>query len=255
MRRLAIATLGWLALLQGVAGGEEVVAAVAASLRAPMTEIASRFEASRPGAEVELVFGASNELASQIEVGAPVAIFLAADEQSVARLASKGLVLEGSAVPFAGNRLVVVRSDASQLRLAEARDLVRPALKRLAVPGEAVPLGHYARDWLARRGILAELADRIVVTANAPATLAALELGQADVAIVYTTDARAAQRAKVAFEIPDAEQPRIVYVGALTRRAGPDARAFLEFVRGPGAAVLEAAGFRSPPGPETSDPP
>jgi molybdate transport system substrate-binding protein len=76
-----------------------------------------------------------------------------------------------------------------------------------------------------------------------------VELGQADAAIVYATDARAAKRAQLAFEIPDAEQPRIVYVGALTKRAGPSARAFLDFVRGPGAGVFEAAGFRSAPGP------
>ena len=254
MRTLGILPLGWLALLQG-ARAEEVVASVAASLRAPSTEIVRRFEAEHPGAKLLLAFGASNELASQIEAGAPVEVFLAADEESVARLASKGLLLEGSVVPFAGNRLVVVRPDAAELRLAEPRDLVQPALRRLALPGEGVPLGHYAREWLARRGILADLADRIVVTANAPATLAAVELGQADAAIVYATDARVAKRARVAFDIPDAEQPRIRYLGALTHRAGPGARAFLDFVRGPGAAILEAAGFRAAPDPEPSGSP
>ena len=182
-------------------------------------------------------------------------VFLAADEESVARLGSRGLLLEGSAAPFAGNRLVVVLSEETFARLAGPDDLVQPALGRLALPGEAVPLGRYAREWLARRGLLAELAERIVVTQNAPATLAAVELGQADAGIVYATDALAAKRARVAFEVPDAEQPRIVYVGALTRRAGPAARAFLDFVRGPGAAVLEAAGFRAAAAPETPETP
>jgi molybdate transport system substrate-binding protein len=245
MKPLAAAVLTWLALLQG-ARAEEVVASVAASLREPVSEIARRFEAGRPGTRMELVFGASNELAAQIELGAPAEVFLSADEESVARLGPRGLLREGSAVPFAGNRLVVVRAPGSDLRLGAARDLTQPGLARLALPGEGVPLGRYAREWLAGRGVLGELAGRIVVTANAPATLAAVELGQADAAIVYATDARAARRAALAFEIPDAEQPRIVYVGALTRRAGPGARAFLDFVTGPGAAVLEAAGFRAP---------
>jgi len=201
------------------------------------------------------VFGASNELASQIEAGAPVEVFLAADEESVTRLGSEGLLLEGSAVPFAGNRLVVVCSAGTSVRFGGPDDLAQPALRRLALPGEAVPLGRYARGWLARRGILAELAERIVVTQNAPATLAAVELGQADAAIVYATDALAARRARIAFEIPAAEQPRIAYVGALTRRAGPTARAFLDFVRGPGTAVLEAAGFRPAPAPVEPDTP
>ncbi len=248
MRPFSLAALAWLALLQG-ARADEVVASVAASLRAPLTEIAHRFETSHPGTRVELVFGASNELAAQVELGAPVEVLLAADEESVARLAASDLLAEGSAVAFAGNRLVVVRAPGSDLRLAEPRDLAQPALARLALPGEAVPLGHYAREWLAGREILDDLAERIVVTANAPATLAAVELGQADAALVYATDLLAAKRAQLAFEIPDAEQPRIAYVGALTKRAGPGARAFLDFVRGPGAAVLEAAGFRAAPGP------
>jgi molybdate transport system substrate-binding protein len=247
VRSPAIGALVGLALVPA-AGAEEVVAAAAASLRTPVTEIARRFEADRPGTSVRLVLGASSELASQVEAGAPVEVFLAADEESVARLAAKHLLLEGSAVPFAGNRLVVVRADAFEGRLAGPADLAQPALRRLALPGEVVPLGRYARGWLAGRGILAELAGRIVVTQNAPATLAAVELGQADAAIVYATDARAAKRAKLAFAIPDAEQPRIVYVAALTRRAGPGARAFLDFVRGPGATLLEAAGF-PPAGP------
>lgn len=248
MRSTTIAALVWLSLVPA-ARAEELVASAAASLRAPVTEIARRFEAGRPGTSVRLVLGASSELASQIEAGAPVEVFLAADEESVARLGAKGLLLEGSAVPFAGNRLVVVRSDGFEARLAGPADLAEAALGRLALPGESVPLGHYAREWLSRRGILAELAGRIVVTQNAPATLAAVELGQADAAIVYATDARAAKRAKLAFEIPDAEQPRIVYVAALTRRAGPGARAFLDFVRGPGVEVLEAAGFLPAPAP------
>jgi molybdate transport system substrate-binding protein len=223
------------------------VASAAASLRAPVTEIARRFEAGRPGTSVRLVLGASSELASQIEAGAPVEVFLAADEESVARLGARALLLEGSAVPFAGNRLVVVRSAEWHGRLAGPADLT--GVGRLALPGDAVPLGRYAREWLARRGILAELAGLIVVTQNAPATLAAVELGQADAAIVYATDARGAKRAKPAFEIPDAEQPRIAYVAALTRRAGPGARAFLDFVRGPGVEVLEAAGFLPSPAP------
>ena len=61
--KLLVIAAAWLALLQG-ARAEEVVASVAASLRAPASEIARRFEASRPAATVRLVFGASNELAA-----------------------------------------------------------------------------------------------------------------------------------------------------------------------------------------------
>ena len=111
-----------------------------------------------------------------------------------------------------------------------------------------MPLGHYARQWLERHGLIDALGDRLVQTADARATLAAVELGQADAALVYATDAALVRRARRVLTPPREEQPPIVYVGALTPRgdAKPEAHAFLEFVLGPGRSVLEAAGFLPP---------
>jgi len=88
-----------------------------------------------------------------------------------------------------------------------------------------------------------------VQTEHARATLAAVDHGQVDAAIVYASDARLARSARVAFEIPDAEQPRISYV-ALTlasARAPQPAEGFLAFLGEPDSeAILTAAGFTSP---------
>ena len=69
----------------------------------------------------------------------------------------------------------------------------------------------------------------MVQTENVRATLAAVDAGNADAAIVYVTDARMATSARVAFEIPDAEQPRIVYVARASRatRSSPELAAAL----------------------------
>ena len=76
------------------------------------------------------------------------------------------------------------------------------------------------------------------------AALAAVDSGSVDAGIVYRTDLAAAHSAKIAFEVPPAEAPRIVYPAALLQPASPAARAFYEHLRSPEArAVFERLGF------------
>ena len=233
------------------AGADDLLVAAAVSLREPLETIARRFESEHPGVRVQLAFGASSTLAAQARAGAPLDVFVAADEESLASLAAAGLVREGSRLPIAGNHLVVIASTDLHVRFERAADLERPEVRRIALPGRAVPLGHYAREWLARDGLLAALGPRLVSTEHARATLAAVDAGHADAGIVYATDARVAHSARVAFVPPAAEQPRIVYVAALLRRSRAPALAerFLAALAGLEAhQTFEAAGFAPPPG-------
>ena len=98
-------------------------------------------------------------------------------------------------------------------------------------------------------GLLKAVEARLVQTENVRATLAAVDAGNADAAIVYATDARGAASAKVAFEVPASEQPRIVYVALRARdsKHAELAHRFLEFVAGSeGAKLLQDAGFTAP---------
>ncbi|MEN8183914.1 MAG: molybdate ABC transporter substrate-binding protein [Myxococcota bacterium] len=223
--------------------------AAASSLRAPLTELARRFEETHPGSRVALSFGASSWLAVQIRAGAPVDVFLSADARQVAALSDLGLLLSDRSYDFASNRLVVVVSRRADFQLETQGDLARPELRRFALPPSVVPLGHYGRAWLQERGLLAALQGRTVQSTDARATLAAVELGQADAALVYATDAALSDRVRVAFRVPESEQPSILYVAALTPRGArhPAAEAFLRFLRDPGATLLEAAGFLPSP--------
>jgi molybdate transport system substrate-binding protein len=250
VRRRLLGAVVLLALFPAPVGADELLVAAAASLRSPCTQIAARFEAEHPETGITLTFGASNLLAAQIAGGAPVDVFLSADVRSVDRLESSGLLLPGSRRAFAGNRLVAVQAEHLPAPIREAQELLGPEVRRIALPDPAVPVGRYAREWLARRGLLRDVEQRAVRTEDARATLAAVDLGHVDAAIVYATDAVLARAARVAFTIAPEEQPPIAYVGAATRRAAePDtARSFLDFLVGPGAAVLQEAGFSEPPG-------
>jgi molybdate transport system substrate-binding protein len=192
---------------------------------------------------VQLGFGASSVLAAQVRAGAPVDVLVSADSRIAERLEQEGLAAVRSTV--AHNRLVVVAREGGP-PIETPRDLAGPEVKRVAIPEYAVPVGRYAREWLARHGIAEAVLERAVRTEHARATLAAVDQGLVDLAIVYVTDASLARRAHVALAIPDADQPRIDYVALVLADARRPAlaRAFLDFLRGTYARkVLADAGF------------
>lgn len=225
----------------------ELVAAGAVSLREPLTAIAREFESQHPPTRVLLTFGASSTLAAQVRAGAPVDVFVSADPQLVDRLETEGLVAPGARHDIARNRLVVVAAPGLRAPLRGADDLLAPDIRRIAMPAAAVPVGRYAREWLAARGLLAALEGQLVQTEHARATLAAVDAGHADAAVVYATDARTARAARLAFRVPPAEHTRIVYTAARLAGGDPSADALLAFLAGEEARrLLEAAGFAAP---------
>ncbi len=248
--RTAGFVLALAALLARPAGADELLVAAAVSLREPLATIARVFEAEHTGARVQLAFGASSTLAAQARAGAPLDVLIAADAETLDALAAAGLVRTDRRVVLAGNRLVVLASAELRIPLARAADLARPEVRRIALPERGVPLGHYAREWLAGVGLLASLAPRFVITEHARATLAAVDAGHADAGIVYATDARAARSAHVAFIPTAGEQPRIVYVAApLTNARAPAlaAQFVAALARADAQRILVAAGFLPPP--------
>jgi molybdate transport system substrate-binding protein len=230
-RRSFVATLpGLLALPRRVFGGEEVVVFAAASLTDALTEIAAAFE-RRTGNRVLLSFGGSSTLARQIRAGAPAQVFVSADLAQMDELEKAGLVRAADRIALVSNRLAVVVPAASTLTIRSASDLARARRIALADP-EVVPAGVYARQWLEGLGLWAALRDRVVPTLDVRAALAAVASEAADAGVVYRTDAAISTRVRMAFEVPEAAAPAIVYPAALLATpTGQAARAFVASLR------------------------
>ncbi len=214
----------------------------AASLRDVLEELAPALERAT-GARLVLNLGASSDLARQIVAADRADLFFSADEAWMDHVAAAGLVDEASRRSPLSNRLVVVVPADSELNLATAADLAAPAVRRLSLAQpDAVPAGRYARAWLESRGVWAAVAARVVPAFDARAALAAVESGAVEAGIVYRTDAAVARRARVAFEVPEAEGPRISYALAAMRdrRDGGRARAAVAWLTGPEAAAVYA---------------
>jgi molybdate transport system substrate-binding protein len=235
----------------------------ASSLDAALPALIERFEAGRPGVEVETVFGGSQLLATQVEEGAPADVLLAANRAQAERLDAAGLA--GRLLPFAANALVAVVPAESPL--ASYEELAAPGV-RIAVGAADVPVGALTRTALALLdpAVAEGLADNVVTEdPNVRIVLSRVELGEADAALVYETDAargRAPGGAALrALPLPGSV-PLNEYVAVLLASAGAggaadpgrdadadaDGAAFLDFLAGEEAqALLRAAGFRPPP--------
>lgn len=224
----------------------------ASSLTEAFGELERSFEAAHPTVDLRLTFAGSQVLRLQLEQGAAADVFASANPEHLQALRAGGLV--EPPVDFATNELVVVTPLDDPAGVRAFADL--PRARRLVIGAEAVPVGRYTRQLLDGAAptlgadFVAAVRARVVsVENNVRLVRAKVELGEADAAIVYRTDAAATDRVRVV-EIPEALNVRARYpIAVTTRAAAPEAAArFVAFVRGPaGRAALERHGFRAAP--------
>ena len=223
---------------------DEVLVSAATSLTEVMQRLAADYQA-RSGARVTLNFGASNTLARQIAAGAPVDLFISADEAQMN--AVRALIVPDTRINLVSNQLAIAVPADRPRAITSARDLTDPSIRRVAIGDPAaVPAGVYARQYLERAGVWARVEPKIIPAGSVRLALAAVENGAADAAIVYMTDVAAARGARMALVVPVAAAPRIVYPAAVIRTAthAGAARQFLAFLRGrDAAAIFRGAGF------------
>jgi len=244
MWRLLVVALALVCVPQKAALPAITVSA-AVSLTESLQEIVKRYEPS--GGRVGLNLAASNVLSRQIVNGAPVDVFISADEAQMAVVEKASLVAAGSRVALLHNLLaIVVRADRSA-PLASAAALASDGVTRIAIGDpEAVPAGVYAKSYLERIGLFAKLQPKLLPSSSVRAALAAVESGGADAGLVYVTDARASKRVRVAAVISGPDAPDIVYPACIVQSSAKReaASAFLQYLQTADAAeIFERHGF------------
>jgi molybdate transport system substrate-binding protein len=231
----------------------------ASSLTEALDELAAEFQQRHPGIAVTGHYAGSSTLTAQLKQGESADVFASANERQMQALVDAGLVRAGDPAVFAANRLVVITPAANPAGVRSWEDLGSLELALvLAAPG--VPVRDYT-DELVRKaaadpGFGPGFRDRFYANlvseeANVRLSAAKVALGEADAAVVYSTDVTPDIAGRVRrFEIPDrfnvtARYPIAVLAGS--PRAAP-AAAFVRFVLGAdGRAVLARRGFSLPP--------
>src|SRR5699024_11133989 len=95
---------------EGPSGNTKLLVAAASSLSETLSELKNAFESEHPDITLTLNYGASGKLSQQIQQGAPVDVFLSADQKWMDRLAQDDMLLTDTRTDFIGNRLVLVSS-------------------------------------------------------------------------------------------------------------------------------------------------
>ena len=234
----------------GMAGSAAagITVSAAISLTNALQEV-GRAYGTAGGGPVRFNFAASNVLARQIVNGAPVDVFISADEAQMDYTQKAGATDPASRVALLGNRLaIVVPSD--RALVAGVHGLTDPHIRRVAIGDpSAVPVGVYAKQYLERLNLWNVLQPKLLPLSSARAALAAVASRVADAAIVYESDVATA-RVTLGAVIDDANAPQIVYPAAIVARSKnrSQASAFLSFLRGSEAgAIFRRFKFRYPP--------
>jgi molybdate transport system substrate-binding protein len=209
----------------------------AASLTDALGEIAGDYE-RKTGRAVRLSFAATGAVARQVEAGAPAEIVVLADKPWMDRLQSAGRIQSASRFDLLGNRLVLITSRETMVK-GDPLDWLRQTGGRLVIGDpDSVPAGAYAKEWLQKAGRWDDLASSLATAADVRAVRAFVARGEAQLGVVYRSDATGFDDVRVAAEPPSAEQPAIVYPAALTTAATPAASTFLDHLRSQQAAAI-----------------
>jgi molybdate transport system substrate-binding protein len=225
--------------------------AAAANLGPALREIATNFE-RRSGTHVELVFGSSGNLTTQIENGAPYDVFLSADMSYPERLASEGLGVSESLQRYAVGKLVLWVKKDSRIdleRLGE-RALLDPAVHKIAMANPAhAPYGVAAVAYLKTANLRDQVNDKQVLCEDVAQTAQFVISGNAQVGIIPLSLALAPKMVETGSyyalkNAPTVEQGAIVLSRAADKLA---AGKFLEFMKSPDArAILQRYGYDLP---------
>jgi molybdate transport system substrate-binding protein len=192
-------------------------------------------------------FGGSDQLAAQIQQGAPADVYAAASPKYPQLLYHSGLL--SRPVVFATNRLVVIVPRANPAHVRSVYDLRRAGLK-IVIGDPTVPVGGYTKQALDALGITADVMKNVVSQeTDVKGVVAKVALGEADAGFVYATDARTVAKRTRVIPVPAWAQPPIRYEIAVVKGTAHAraARAFVRRVTGKvGRRLLARAGFGLP---------
>ncbi len=163
---------------------EELVVAAAASLTDAFAAVGQEFT-RQTGIKVVFSFGATADLARQIENGAPFDVFAAADTAHAERLERQGLLTEGTLALYARGRLVMWLPPRSTLKVQRIEDITAREFERIAIAKpDVAPYGQATVESLRALGLWAQIAERVVYGQNVAQTKQFAATGNAELAFI-----------------------------------------------------------------------
>lgn len=225
--------------------GDPLMVSAASSLSGVLEELTDGFEKVYPDIGIVANYGSSSKLRNQIENGAPADVFLSASTDDVEKLVDKGLAVQKSVTPFAGNALVLAASSKISDKTG-AQAILSSSKSTLAIAEPAsVPLGGYTKRALEVMEIWESLKGKMIYAKDARQVVTYLESGNAQAGIMYASDAEVSEKVK-GMSLMALESEKIIYPAAIlsNSRQQQNAEKFMKFILSEeGQRIIENFGF------------
>jgi len=168
---------------QRPAGKKEIVVGAASDLTPAFEELGRQFE-QESGTHVTFSFGSTGTLAKQIENGAPMDLFAAANVDYVDQLDREGLILSDTKSIYSRGRITIWTQKQGDPAITRIEDLMRADVARVAIANpEHAPYGKAAREALETAGVWKVIEPKIVYGENVRQAMQYAQTGNADAAI------------------------------------------------------------------------
>lgn len=227
----------------------ELIVGAATSMRHALPALVKEFQKEQPSAQITVTYGASGDIARQVQAGAGMDVVVFASKAPIDKLVQSGHV-DGSTTKVVGtNELVLIGPEGSAKITFPTLDAL-PAGERLAIGDpSSVPVGQYAREALERLALWDKLSGRVVHGANVAAVLAYVQRGEVAAAIVYRTEIEGVKGIEVldVAKGPWAPRPEIWAGVVAESQDRANAQKFVNFMASAaGRRVFESFGFGPP---------
>lgn len=237
--------------VQAAEPGGELYVFIAASLANSMEEIQKDFNQKYPDVEIFYNADSSGTLQTQIEEGSRCDIFFSAATKQMDALVEEKLAKEDSVVDLLENKVVLIKLKDAETKVTGFENITEA--ENLALAGEDVPVGQYAREIFTNLGIMDQVEKmEINEGKNVTEVLAAITQGSNEIGVVYATDAASvADQVDIIAEAPaEALETPVLYPVGLTEDQEASsaeqeaAEVFLEYLQTEEAMkVFEEYGF------------
>lgn len=237
--------------VQAAEPGGELYVFIAASLANAMEEIQKDFNQKYPDVEIFYNADSSGTLQKQIEEGSRCDIFFSAATKQMDALVEEQLAKEDSVEDLLENKVVLIKLKDAETKVTGFENITEA--ENLALAGEDVPVGQYAREIFTNLGIMDQVEKmEINEGKNVTEVLAAITQGSNEVGVVYATDADSvADQVDIIAEAPaEALETPVLYLVGLTEDQEASsaeqeaAEVFLEYLQTEEAMkVFEEYGF------------
>ncbi len=233
-------------------GKRPLVLYCAAGIRLPVVAVCKAFE-EECGIRIDVQYGGSNTLLSQMQISKKADLYLAADRSYIERAQEMGLVRE--LLPIACMEPVIAVQQGNPKHITTIDDLLKPGVRLALGNPEQAAIGRATQKTLERAGhwdaIAAQTQQSGVFKPTVPEVANAVKIGSVDAGIIWSVSATQVEGIE-GIRVPELGGiVNLISIGvSSTTDAATDALNFARYLTGSnrGLQTFEATGYDVLPG-------